>query len=243
MLALALTLGACAGEDGTEVPPPSSDPAPTQEPEPEPEPPTDEAPTEEGPEPTDEGTLPPPTEETPTDDESEAPTEEDPGDGSGDMPESDVPSAAELIDAVATVQETYPDGFIVSVGHADEAEFPTGPEGNGVIAEVIRGEELLTVTLDPSGAVVDETTSPADAETLGAVDYAELSIQDAITLAYDEGHLGSAEFPLREVDLRAPQGPPEAEESPGTWWIIFYGEHDYVPTIDAGTGELFVPVG
>ncbi|MGO1834530.1 MAG: hypothetical protein ACTH0C_07675, partial [Actinomycetaceae bacterium] len=241
VLALALALGACAGDDDTDSPPATSDPAPTQEPEP--EPPTDEAPTEEAPETPTEEDAEPPSDEVPSDEAPETPTEEDTGGGSADLPETDIPGAPELIDAVATVQDAYPDGIIISVAHADEAAEPTGPEGNGVTAEVIRGQEQLTVSLDPSGAIVDETTTQADDATLAAVDYAQLSIQDTINLAHDESLLGSDEYPLSAINLLPPQGPPEAEESPGTWWIMFYGVHDFVPTIDAATGEIFVPVG
>ncbi|MGO1510111.1 MAG: hypothetical protein ACTHXO_06600 [Actinomycetaceae bacterium] len=141
------------------------------------------------------------------------------------------------------MQETYPEWFIVSVWQADEAAEPTGPEGNGVLAEVVLGEELVSVTLDASGAIVDEAAGPADAEALAAVYHAELSIQDTINLAHDEDLLGGEDFPVRGINLRSPQGPPEAEESPGTWWVVFYGAHDYVPSIDAATGEIFVPVG
>jgi hypothetical protein len=239
VLALALALGACAGDDDTESPPTTSDPAPSQEP----EPPSDETSSEESPETPTEEDAEPPSDETPSDEVPETPTEEDTGGGSADLPETDIPGAAELIDADATVQEAYPDGIIISVSHADEAAEPTGPEGNGATAEVIRGQEQLSVSLDPSGAIVDETTTPADDATLAAVDYAQLSIQDTINLAYEESLLGGDEFTLRAVNLLPPQGPPEAEESPGTWWIVFYGAHDYVPSIDAATGEIFVPIG
>lgn len=238
VLALALALGACSGEDDAE-PPTVSDPAPAPAPEPEPEPdpspdpPTDEAPTEEGaPEaPSDDV----PTEETPSDDQGD-----DEGDDNGDVGgahPTDVPGSAELFGAIATVQDAHREAQVVAVSHNDTTEFPEEPEGNGTVVEAVSGDQLLTITLDPSGAVVDETSAPADAEILGHLDVATLTIDDAIDVAIEETSLGGGEFILHSLSLT------EVWEGDAAWSFLFYGAHDFSVVYDAVTGENVSPVG
>ncbi|MGC5629222.1 hypothetical protein ACPYO6_13395 [Georgenia sp. Z1344] len=241
--ALALSLAACSDDDvdTTEpAPPATSEPAP----EPTEEPTTEEAPSDETPS-EDPTTEEPPAEETPSDD---APTEESPsedqgddeGDGSGDAGSAhptDVPGSVELFGAIATVQDAHPDAQVVAVSHNDTSEYPEEPEGNGTVVEAVSGDQLLTITLDPSGAVVDETSTPADSEILGHLDVAALTIDDAIELALAETSLGGGEFILHSVSLTA------VWEGDAAWNFLFYGPHDFSVVYDAVTGENVSPVG
>lgn len=238
LLALALTLGACAGDDEAE-PPTASEPAPAPEPDPSSDPPTDEVPSDEAP--TEESPSEDvPTEETPSE---EAPSDDpgdDEGEGGGDVGSShptDVPGSAELFGAIVTVQDAHPEAEVVAVSHNDTSEYPEEPEGNGTVVEAVSDDQLLTVTLDPSGAVVDETSAPADAALLGHLDVAMLTIDDAIDLALAETGLGGGEFTLRSLSLT------EVWEGDAAWNFLFYGAHDFSVVYDAVTGENVSPIG
>ncbi|MGC5615887.1 hypothetical protein [Georgenia sp. Z1491] len=238
-VALALSLAACSSDDDTDAtepePPATSEPAPEPTEEPSEEAPTEEAPSE------DPTTEEPPAEETPSDEPpaEEAPSddEEDDGEDAGSAHPTDVPGSAELFGAIATVQATYPDAEVVAVSHNDTTEFPEEPEGNGTVVEAVSGDQLLTITLDPSGAVVDETSAPADAEILGHLDVATLTIDDAIDLAIEETSLGGGEFILHSLSLT------EVWEGDAAWNFLFYGAHDFSVVYDAVTGENVSPVG